>query len=77
VSLGFRVDSEFERTVRFSNDPAIPRLDIDGTCERCRLTAEECGDRVAQPTLLQLKRSRREIEEELALLTADNGARAN
>lgn len=77
VSLGFRVDSEFERTVRFSNDPAITRLDIDGTCERCRLTAEECGDRVAPPSLLQLKRSRREIEEELALLTADNGARAN
>ena len=31
---------EFERIVRFANDPLITRLDIDGTCERCRLQRE-------------------------------------
>lgn len=71
VSLGFRCDAEFERTVHFSNDPSISRLDIDGTCERCRLTERECGDRVAPPRLLQLERTRREIEQELASLIAD------
>ncbi|HLG15644.1 MAG TPA: XRE family transcriptional regulator [Blastocatellia bacterium] len=68
VSLGFRCDESFERTVRFVNDPKITRLEIDGTCERCRLTAKECTDRVAPPSLLQLERSRREIEQELSSL---------
>ena len=68
VSLGFRCDETFERAVRFANDPAITRLDIDGTCERCRLTPEECRERAAPPYLLELQHSRREIEQELASL---------
>lgn len=69
VSLGFRCDDKFESIVRFSKDPSIPRLDIDGTCERCRLTRDECGDRAAEPHLLELQRARHEIEQELASLT--------
>lgn len=65
VSLGFRHDEQFERAVRFAADPAITRLDIDGTCERCRLTEAECRDRVAPPYLLEIQRARREIEQEL------------
>jgi transcriptional regulator with XRE-family HTH domain len=68
VSLGFRCDEEFERTVRFARDPSINRLDIDGTCERCRLTIAECQDRAAPPTLLELERTRRDIERELETL---------
>jgi transcriptional regulator with XRE-family HTH domain len=71
VSLGFRCDDEFERTVRFAGDPAITRLVIDGTCERCRLTKNECEDRAAPPYLLDLQRTRRSIEQELASLTVD------
>lgn len=69
VSLGFRCDEDFERTVRFATDPSITRLDIDGTCERCRLTSEECQDRAAPPHLLNLQRLRREVESELASLS--------
>ena len=69
VSLGFRCDQEFERTVRFAKDTSIARLDIDGTCERCRLTKDECRERAAPPHLLELQRMRREIEQELASLT--------
>ena len=68
VSLGFRCDEEFERTVRFARDPSISRLDIDGTCERCRLTIAECQDRAAPPVLLELQRTRRDIERELEAL---------
>ena len=68
VSLGFRCDDEFERIVRFAKDPSITRLDIDGTCERCRLTSKECHERAAPPHLLELQRARREIEHELASL---------
>jgi XRE family transcriptional regulator, fatty acid utilization regulator len=68
VSLGFRWDQEFERTVRFASDPAITVLDIDGTCERCRLTPKECQERAAAPFLLQLQQERRLIEQELGSL---------
>jgi hypothetical protein len=68
VSLGFRCDEVFEQVVKFASDPAIPRLDIDGTCERCRLPALECSDRVAPPSLLQIQQARRDVERELELL---------
>lgn len=68
VSLGFRFDEEFERICRFAQDPSVTRLDIDGTCERCRLTPEECRERAAPPRLLELQRIRRDIEQELASL---------
>jgi transcriptional regulator with XRE-family HTH domain len=71
VSLGFRYDDEFERTVRFAGDPAITQLVIDGTCERCRLTKAECEDRAAAPHLLELQRTRNSIERELASLAVD------
>src|SRR5262245_9434987 len=70
VSLGFRCDDEFERTVRFARDASISRLDIDGTCERCRLTKQECAERAAPPYLLEHLLTRREIESELASLTS-------
>ena len=72
VSLGFRCDDDFERTVGFARDASITRLVIDGTCERCRLTKEECGDRVAPPCLLELQRDRRDIEKQLASLSVDD-----
>jgi transcriptional regulator with XRE-family HTH domain len=68
VSLGFRCDEDFERIVRFTKDPRITRLDIDGTCERCVLSPEECRERAAPPLLLELQRTRDEIERELASL---------
>ncbi|HWO01554.1 MAG TPA: XRE family transcriptional regulator, partial [Blastocatellia bacterium] len=68
VSLGFRCDEDFERVVKFAKDKRITRLDIDGTCERCRLTPEECRERAAPPLVLQLQHARDEIESELASL---------
>jgi hypothetical protein len=68
VSLGFRCDEDFKRVVKFSRDKRITRLDIDGTCERCRLTPEECHERAAPPIVLQLQNARDEIESELASL---------
>jgi predicted transcriptional regulator/DNA-binding XRE family transcriptional regulator len=68
VSVGFRFEEGFERTVRFANDSTITSLDIDGTCERCRLTADQCHDRAAPPVLFELQQSKQEIEAELASL---------
>ena len=68
VSLGFRWDEQFERVVRFANDPVITRLDIDGTCERCSLSEKECTDRVAPPFLLRHQQELTLIEQDLAAL---------
>ncbi|PEN13994.1 XRE family transcriptional regulator [Longibacter salinarum] len=69
VSLGFLINDDFKRHVRFWNDDDIPQLDVNLTCERCPLTPAECGDRVASPTLHEADQSQRRREEALAELT--------
>src|SRR5262249_35771893 len=66
VSVGFRFDDAVERAVKFASDPAITSIEIDGTCERCRL--DPCRERAAPPVLFELQRSRSQIEAELASL---------
>lgn len=51
VSLGILLDAACKRVVRFWNDPAIPRLTVNLTCERCPLAPEECQERAAPPTV--------------------------
>jgi transcriptional regulator with XRE-family HTH domain len=68
VSLGFRWDENLERSIKFANDPALSRVEIDRTCERCRLTPVECGERAAPPSIIGLEQTRRDIEKELAEL---------
>lgn len=68
VSLGFLLDDDFKRTVRFWNDPAIPDLDVNLTCERCGLTAAECQDRVAPPSIFEAERAQARKEEALRVL---------
>jgi hypothetical protein len=70
VSLGFRFDEQLERSIKFARDPAITKLDINGTCERCPLPLEDCSERAAPPHLLELERVHREIERELAVLAS-------
>jgi len=70
VSLGFRCDEVLMRTVAFATDPAITRLVINGTCERCGLTPVECRERAVEPVLLDLELERMEIERELSALRA-------
>ncbi len=45
VTLGFRVDEAFKKRVRFWDDPAIPQVEINETCERCPLPASACNER--------------------------------
>ena len=51
VSIGFLVNDVFRNRVRFWDDPAVPEVIVNLTCERCRLTPEECQDRVAPPRI--------------------------
>lgn len=60
VIVGFRVDSELSKTIRFANDPAIPQVMINETCERCTLTAAQCQERATEPTILWEQQKQRE-----------------
>lgn len=57
VTLGFRLDETFKQTVRFWDDPAIPRREINETCERCPLPEAACGDRAASPHIYGRERA--------------------
>ncbi len=51
VSLGLRLTRATKRAVRFWDDPALPRVDVSLTCERCPIAA--CRVRAAPPTVLR------------------------
>jgi hypothetical protein len=68
VSLGFLVDDALRERVRFCDDPAVPRVDVNLTCERCRLSPAQCRDRAAPPLLHQREESQVRKEEALRRL---------
>ena len=78
VSLGFLVDEGFRERVRFWDDPQVPEIAVNLTCERCGLTPEECQDRVAPPTIFGQEREREAQARALAELlesAPDGGGR--
>jgi hypothetical protein len=75
VSIGFLVNDVFRDRVRFWDDPGVPEVVVNLTCERCRLTPEECGDRVAPPTIYLKEQERQAQARALAeLLEAPRAA---
>lgn len=58
VVVGFRVNPELERTIRFTEDPAIPMIIINETCERCPLVGDQCTVRGAEPSILSREKAR-------------------
>jgi XRE family transcriptional regulator, fatty acid utilization regulator len=70
VSIGILLDPACKRAVRFWDDPAIPRVTVNLTCERCRLTPEECADRAAPPTIWRRQEAQERQEKALAVLRA-------
>ena len=62
VSVGFLINDRFKSTVAFWDDPAIPRLEVNLTCERCGLEPEDCAGRAAERGIFnqQARQSARE-----------------
>ncbi|MEM7111460.1 MAG: XRE family transcriptional regulator [Chloroflexota bacterium] len=60
VIVGFRVDNDLKNSIRFMNDPAVPNLIINETCERCPLTTDQCHQRASEPTALLAKQQERQ-----------------
>jgi hypothetical protein len=65
ISLGFLINDTFKNTVRFWDDPAVPRVDVNETCERCGLSEAQCRDRVAPPTIYRKQQEQKTREEVL------------
>lgn len=66
ITLGFLVDETLTKAVRFWNDPAIPIVDVNETCERCRLGPAECRERAAPPAVFLRQELQQKREEALA-----------
>ena len=72
VIIGFREEPDLRNTIRFVQDPAIPQVIINETCERCPLTAEQCRERAVAPSILQEQQKQR--DRKLALMEIQNQA---
>lgn len=70
VIVGFRIDSELKQVIRFVEDPAIPLVIINETCERCPLVGDQCTVRAAPPITLYEEKSKVERKKALSQLMA-------
>lgn len=66
VTLGILLDEQARQVIRFCDDPAIPRVTVNVTCERCALP--DCKERVAPPTAVQKREERKKMQETLSKL---------
>ncbi len=67
VTLGVLLDDHAKSTIRFWDDPAIPKVYVNVTCQRCNLT--DCAERAAPPTVVQKREERKRMQELLRRLT--------
>jgi len=70
VTIGFLLDRACKQTVKFWQDPEIPRRQVGLTCERCPLPRDDCAARVAEPTIYRHQRLQEEKQRALAELVS-------
>lgn len=65
ITIGFLINDALKENIRFWDDPSIERIDVNETCERCRLTRAECAERDAPP--YKYKHQQKLLQQEQAL----------
>ena len=69
MTLGFQIDEPFKSKVKFWNDPEVPQMNVNETCERCPLGEldgqPKCESRIAPPSILQRRDSQKQREANL------------
>ncbi len=65
TTVSFVINQPFKRAVAFWDDPEIPRVEVNETCERCGLSSEKCSDRVVPPDIYE---HQQEIEKQAEAL---------
>ena len=63
ITLGFLLDENLKKKIKFWNDPQIPDRIVNDTCEKC--TISDCDKRVAPP--VSVEKDREEVQTEKAL----------
>lgn len=63
VTIGIIVDSESKNKIKFLNDSSITSKEVNTTCERCSIM--NCHERMVEPTVIQRKVQRQQINEAL------------
>ncbi len=61
ITLGILLDEHSLDKVKFANDPAIPSLIVNKTCERCAI--EDCKERASPATVINKRKRNKEQEE--------------
>ena len=51
VTIGFLINDDFKRNVKFWNDPNVLIKEVNDTCEKCMIS--NCKERVAPPTVAE------------------------
>ena len=60
IMLGILIEDQLKKTIRFWDDPQIPEVVVNVTCERCPI--KDCAVRAAEPIILDKKEERKQIE---------------
>ena len=66
VTLGFLVNDDLRRAVAWADDPAIPTVVVNTTCERCEI--EDCGVRAAEPVIVRKRAAHARVRRALGAL---------
>lgn len=62
-TVGFVMDKNLKNQLSFVNDPALPVIEVNQTCERCGILT--CNDRVAEPSVYEKKQQIEAFKEAL------------
>jgi hypothetical protein len=73
LTVGCKADDQMARTIRFAHDPAVRRVVVGSTCERCGLGPEACSVRVAPPVIYLREKATEEARLELESLMHHTG----
>ncbi|MFQ5710136.1 MAG: XRE family transcriptional regulator, partial [bacterium] len=68
ISLGFLINSDFQKAVRFWKDASIPQVEVNETCERCGLSEAACPDRTVPPEIFEQEQKQKNLEQQLQKL---------
>nr|MCU0348166.1 helix-turn-helix domain-containing protein [Saprospiraceae bacterium] len=60
ITVGILIDATLRKRVKFLDDPAIARREVNTTCERCPI--KDCAERAAPPTVVEAKERRKRVQ---------------
>ncbi|QSE98463.1 XRE family transcriptional regulator [Fulvivirga lutea] len=66
VTIGFYVDANSKKRIKFISDPAIKSRIVNTTCQRCGWT--DCEDRIAPPTVIEKETAQKNVIDALLKL---------